>query len=94
MAKLTRNSALDATITIECTVRELLTAVRSMGYQIEHDDNVTTWSIEADQYDDWRKVLEEAMQDLAHSTSEVKTYHIPEYDAKSRINSRKAKDAA
>jgi len=94
MAKLTRHSALDSTMTIECTVRAFLTAVRAMGYQIEHDDNVTTWSTEADQYDEWRKVLHEAMDSLASSSSDVRQYHIPEDDAKSRINSRKQKDAA
>lgn len=94
MAKINRHSALDATVTIECTVRELLTAVRSLGYQVEHDDNVTSWSTEADQYDDWRKVLNEAMDGLSTSSSDVRQYHIPEADAKSRINNRKAKDAA
>ena len=94
MAKINRHSALDATITLECSVRELLTAVRALGYQVEHDDNVTTWSTEADQYDDWRKVLNEAMDGLASSSSDVRQYHIPEADAKSCINSRKQKDAA
>jgi len=94
MAKLTRNSALDATMTIECTVREFLTAVRALGYQVEHDDNVTTWSTEADQFDEWRKISGEAMDRLASSSNDVRQYHLPEDDAKSLINSRKQKDAA
>ena len=65
-----------------------------MGYQVEHDDNVTTWSREAEQYDEWRKVLNDALDGLASSSSAVRKYHIPEDDAKSRINSRKQKDAA
>lgn len=93
MAKLTRNHALDQTICIEVKVSELLCAVRALGYHIEHNENISSWSSEADQYDDWRQVLEQAMEDLAHSANDVNSYHTPVSSSKNLINNRKDKAA-
>ena len=92
--KITRNHALDQSIGIEIKVSELLCLVRSLGYHIEHNENISSWSSEADLYDDLVNILEQAMTQLADSANDVNLYHTPVTKAKSIIHNRKAEDAA
>lgn len=94
MAKVTRNHALDQTICIEVKISELLCAVRSLAYHIENNKNISSWSSEAEQYDNWLNVLEQAMTQLAESANDVAMYHVPVTNARSIVNNRKAEDAA